>query len=199
MKSNSLVCALAGAFLLASPAVFGSHATAGPDVGVRVAELEKPSGRLGAFIVHDEPKPMPDLTFLDRDGAERTLADWNGKVVLLNLWATWCAPCKHEMPMLDRLQARLGSDAFEVVAVSLDRGGPKKPLTFYEKAGIEHLGFYIDKTMRLGSSLKAKGMPITVLFDAEGRELGRLTGPAEWDTDEAVNFISRIAGLAGTG
>jgi len=152
------------------------------------------TGAVATFVFKDTPMQLPPFTFIDAEGKERTLKDWRGKVVLLNLWATWCAPCIREMPHLDRLKAALGSDKFDVVAISVDRGGPAKPRAFRERTKVTHLEFYQDPTAKLGFALKAIGMPATLLLDAQGREIGRLVGPAEWDSAEAVRLIKAHIG-----
>lgn len=153
-------------------------------------------GQMAAFVFKKSPEELPDLPFQDKDGKSRTLKDWSGKVVLLNLWATWCAPCRKEMPSLDRLQAELGSDKFEVVAVSADKTGIEGARKFLEQIKVEKLGVYADPSVRIHSGLKAIGMPATLLLDTKGREVGRLVGPAEWDSDEAKTLI-RAAIAAG--
>ena len=147
-------------------------------------------GEMAAFVFKKQPEALPEFTFLDGTGKERTLKDWRGKVVLLNLWATWCVPCRKEMPGLDRLQATLGSDKFEVVAISADRTGLDGARKFLASVKSEKLGLYADPTVRITSTLKAIGMPATLLIDREGREIGRLTGPAEWDSPEAKALIA---------
>lgn len=146
-------------------------------------------GEMTAFVFRKVREPLPPTVFLDASGQERSLADWRGKVVLLNLWATWCAPCRKEMPSLARLQAELGSDRFEVVAVSVDKTGVEGAKKFLDQIKVENLAVYADPTIKLGSALKAVGMPSTVLIDGEGREIGRLVGPAEWDSDDAKRLI----------
>ena len=153
-------------------------------------------GQMAAFVFKKAPEELPELPFQDKDGKSRTLKDWGGKVVLLNLWATWCAPCRKEMPSLDRLQGELGSDKFEVVAVSADKTGVEGARKFLEQIKIEKLGVFADPSVRIHSGLKAIGMPATLLLDARGREIGRLVGPAEWDSDEAKTLI-RAAIAAG--
>src|SRR5262245_5037288 len=144
---------------------------------------------LAAFVFRKEPEALPEIKFLDADGRERTLADWRGKTVLLNLWATWCLPCRKEMPALDRLQATLGSDQIQVVAISVDRTGLTGAKKFLEETKTPNLGVYADPTARLASTLRAAGLPATLLIDKEGRELGRLLGPAEWDGEAARRLI----------
>jgi thiol-disulfide isomerase/thioredoxin len=146
-------------------------------------------GEMATFVFKKSPEPLTAFTFQDAGGKERTIADWKGKVVLLNLWATWCGPCRKEMPGLDRLQKTLGSDKFEVLALAVDRAGPDKARRFLEETKVERLPLYIDTTARAGSALRAIGMPTTLLLDAEGREIGRLVGPAEWDSEDALRLI----------
>jgi thiol-disulfide isomerase/thioredoxin len=146
-----------------------------------------------------EPKPVPEITFVDGAGKEVNLADFQGEVVVLNLWATWCAPCRHEMPSLDRLQARFGGNGLEVVALSLDRGDVGKVRAFYEELGISSLAIYHDPDGRAGRELGAPGLPTTIVIDRSGQEVGRLLGPAEWDSDEAIAVIEALVGPPGTG
>ncbi|CAN7418475.1 TlpA family protein disulfide reductase [Mesorhizobium sp. LjRoot246] len=141
------------------------------------------------FAVHEAPVPVPEISFEDANGQPKTLADFRGKVVLLNIWATWCAPCRKEMPTLDRLQAKLGGSDFEVVALSMDRAGPDKVKKFFAEIGIEHLALNIDTSGKAMFTLGALGLPMTLLIDREGEEIGRLIGPAEWDAPEMVAFI----------
>ena len=147
------------------------------------------TGQMAAFVFKKSPEPLPAFVFLDASGKERTLGDWRGKVVLLNLWATWCIPCRKEMPGLERLQKELGSDTFEVVAVSADRVGIEGAKKFLAGIKVSDLGVYADPTVRVTSTLKAIGLPATLLIDREGREIGRLTGPAEWDSAEAKALV----------
>jgi thiol-disulfide isomerase/thioredoxin len=147
---------------------------------------------MAAFVFKKDPETLPEVRFQDAHGAEKSLADWRGKVVLVNLWATWCAPCRKEMPALDRLQKELGSPKFEVVAISVDRTGLAGARKFLDETKVENLALYADPTTRLSSQLKAVGLPITVLLDTEGREIGRLVGPAEWDSEDAKRLIRAV-------
>jgi thiol-disulfide isomerase/thioredoxin len=151
-------------------------------------------GEMANFTVFEAPERPDPVSFVDSDGNERSFDDWKGQVVLVNLWATWCGPCRHEMPALDRLQAELGSDAFEVLAISLDRSGLDLPKAFYAENNIEHLALYNDASSRTGVALGVFGMPTTVLLDREGRLVGRLVGPAEWDAPDAVALMQAAIG-----
>jgi thiol-disulfide isomerase/thioredoxin len=151
------------------------------------------TGHMSAFVFAPAPTALPAFKFQDAEGKERTLADWRGKVVLLNLWATWCLPCRKEMPALDRLQAALGSDKFEVVALSVDRKGAEASKKFLDETKVERLALYVDPAARANTVLRALGLPVTLLIDREGREIGRLLGPAEWDSEDAMRLIRAVA------
>ncbi len=147
------------------------------------------TGKVAAFVYKTDPEPVPDFSFFDATQQTKSIEAFKGKVVLLNLWATWCSPCREEMPALDRLQNEMGSDRFEVVAVSVDKNGFDKARDFLKGIDIKSLAFYADPTARAASHVKAIGMPATLLVDAEGREIGRLMGPAEWDSPDAKRLI----------
>ncbi|MEA2927813.1 MAG: hypothetical protein QOG38_241 [Hyphomicrobiales bacterium] len=155
-------------------------------------------GEVAGVAVADEPDRVPDLSFHDASGKARTLSEWRGRTVLLNLWATWCVPCRKEMPALDALQGRLGSDGFEVVTINIDTRNLDKPKAWLQEAGIKQLGYYGDPSAKVFQDLKAvgkaTGMPTTLLIDRQGCELGVLAGPAEWASDDAVKLISAALG-----
>jgi len=144
---------------------------------------------MSKLVYAASPKTLPEIAFADESGQRRSLADWRGKVVLLNLWATWCAPCKIEMPGLNRLQAEMGGPEFEVVAVSLDKTGVEGPRKFLASSKLDKLALYIDGTGRLASNIGAIGLPATLILDREGREIARMLGPAEWDSAPAKAVI----------
>lgn len=147
------------------------------------------TGTLAAFLIHPEPKPLPDLAFQDGTGKPLKLSDWKGRVVLVNLWATWCAPCRKEMPDLSKLEKELGSDQFEVVAISVDRKGAEASAEFLKETGVDNLKLYIEPSTRIVNDLKSAGLPATLLIDRQGRELGRILGPADWASPEAVALV----------
>lgn len=148
-----------------------------------------PSDKEFSFSVLEAPRPLPELTFVDGEGEEMTPKAFEGQFVLLNIWATWCVPCREEMPSLDRLQARLGGPDFRVVPLSIDREGLPAVEAFYEELGLKALGIYVDQSGRASGKLGAAGIPTTLLVDREGREIGRKVGPAEWDSDEVVQVL----------
>jgi thiol-disulfide isomerase/thioredoxin len=154
-------------------------------VSIQPTRAQAPAG----FAVHESPRPLPEIQFDNGQGEAMSLADFRGKVVLLNIWATWCAPCRREMPTLERLQAELGGPDFEVVALSIDRQGRRVVADFYEELGLRQLGIYIDPSGKAPRELNALGVPTTLLIDRQGNEVGRLLGPAEWDSPEMVSFI----------
>ncbi|MGH6796918.1 MAG: TlpA family protein disulfide reductase [Roseiarcus sp.] len=144
------------------------------------------------FVRREAPAPVPELTFTDGEGKSQSLADFRGKIVLLNLWATWCAPCRKELPTLDRLQAALGGADFEVLALSVDRRGLDAVKKFYAVTGIQHLAIHVDSSSRAGFALATEGLPMTLLIDRRGQEIGRIFGPAEWDAPDMVDFLKSI-------
>jgi thiol-disulfide isomerase/thioredoxin len=147
-------------------------------------------GDMAALFIVDVVEDRKTIAFQDDSGGAVALGDWQGRIVLVNLWATWCPPCRAEMPALDALQARLGSEEFEVVAINIDRGGTAKGEAFYEEIGLENLGFYYDGTLPgLVRELAVIGMPTTLLIDRQGGEIARIAGPAEWASDDAVKLI----------
>ncbi|RWM93460.1 MAG: TlpA family protein disulfide reductase [Mesorhizobium sp.] len=158
------------------------------------------TGQVAALLPADPPQSLRGLAFNSPDGKPMTLADHAGKTVLLNLWATWCAPCRAEMPALDALQKEMGSDAFEVVAVNVDAGDDTKPKKFLEETGVESLGYYRDSTMALFNDLKTRGLalglPVTMLIDAEGCLIAHMNGPAEWSSPDAKRLVETALGKA---
>jgi len=166
------------------------------DIAQRLAPLAR--GEVAAVTVASRPLHLPDLAFRDGSGAEKKLSDWTGRTVLLNLWATWCAPCREEMPALDELQAKLGGDDFEVVAVNIDTRDAEKPKQWLSEVGVARLGYYADPNARVFTDLrtigKAFGMPTTLLVDKSGCEIASLAGPAEWASPDAVKLIEAALG-----
>ena len=150
-------------------------------------------GEVAALTMATSPLKLPDLAFEDADGKPRKLSDWRGKTVLVNLWATWCVPCRKEMPALDSLQTKLGGKDFEVVAINIDTRDPEKPKNFLKEANLTGLAYFTDTKAKVFQDLKsvgkALGMPTSILVDGQGCEIANLAGPAEWASDDAIALI----------
>lgn len=184
---------LAGAVLWSWPATGAD----GPPLKGRFAD---------AFQMPDQPRPAPEASFTTRDGQTVQLADFKGQVVLVNFWATWCAPCVEEMPTLDGLQQALGGEAFQVLAVSEDRGGLSKVEPFLrDELNLQALPIYLDQDGSLAQAFGLRGMPTTYLLNAQNQVVGGLEGPADWNSDAARALMQyyidqgREAGVIETG
>ena len=195
--SPKLLAMLAGAALLIAGGVYliGQGGGNPADREMPAALNEAAAGEVANFVPRPVPAAVPEVNFRDGDGRATSLADFRGKLVLLNLWATWCAPCREEMPELDKLQAMLGGDAFEVLALSVDSSGPEAPAAFLEEVGTEHLALYHDPTAKANFTLGAFGLPTTILIAPEGLEIGRMAGPANWASDDAVKLVEEALRL----
>ena len=157
----------------------------------RVAPLAK--GEVAAMQVAKESAPMPNVVFEGAGGAPRRLADYRGKTVLLNLWATWCIPCREEMPALDRLQRELGGEAFEVVAVNIDTNRLERRQPFLDSIGVKSLAFYADPKAEVFQALRAagkvEGLPTTWLIGKDGCEIGVMAAKADWASPDAIALV----------
>jgi thiol-disulfide isomerase/thioredoxin len=169
---KSLALALFGAIIAATPAM----------------AADSPEN----FVIQEPPQPVPQVEFKDASGQSHSLAEFRGKVVLVNIWATWCIPCRKEMPTLDRLQAALGGPDFEVVTLSIDRGGPDVVKKFYAEIGVQHLALRIDSSAKAMQALAVAGLPTTLLIDRQGLEVGRLVGPSEWDAPATIAYFKTV-------
>jgi len=139
----------------------------------------------------EEPRPLPELSFVDGAGRPLRLADFRGRAVLLNIWATWCAPCRKEMPSLNQLQAELGGPKFEVVALSVDEDGVPSVEAFYNELKLDNLAIYVDPSGAVMRTLRVLGVPTTLLVDTEGNEIGRALGPDQWNAPAVVRFLEQ--------
>ena len=161
--------------------------------GTAFAQSGGGSGKHRGFAMHKKPQTVPAIAFQDGDGRAVGPTALRGKVVVLNLWATWCAPCREEMPTLDRLQGQLGGKDFEVVALSVDQN-VELARKFFKQINVKNLRVYIDTSSDSLDKLKVLGLPVTLLLDRNGRELGRLVGPTQWDSPEMVEFLRSVIG-----
>ncbi len=155
--------------------------------------LAAPGADIPKFKRAETPTPLPPLNFQDAVGATRSLRDFPARLTVLNFWATWCAPCVKEMPSLDRLQTAVRGDDIRVLALSQDRGGLPVIEEFYRKTGLLNLDRLVDKTGGTARAVKLRGLPTTLVIDAEGREIGRVEGDLEWDAPDVVAWLKRLA------
>lgn len=180
---RALLGAAAGATLLA---------TAG---GRKAGANGLPNG-LHRLTTHAEPRPLPEgLAFTNAEGQPTTFDSLRGKALVVNFWATWCAPCVAEMPALDRLRAMVAGEGIEVLALSSDRGGRAQVEPFYQRIGIRNLGIWLDPRGGTGRALGVRVLPTTILVDRGGMEVARLLGEAEWDQPPVVAAVRRVTGM----
>jgi thiol-disulfide isomerase/thioredoxin len=200
IAATALVFAAGAALLYVNGDQSGKNAgslacAASREIAKDVAPLA--TGEVAAMSIASDPEPMPQVTFNGPDGQPRKLEDFKGKTVLLNLWATWCVPCRGEMAALDRLQAKAGSDAFEVVTVNIDTSRLDRPKAFLEEIGARNLAFYADPKAEIFFQLKqsghALGLPTTFLIDGKGCRIGSMQGPANWDSADGQALVIRTA------
>ena len=177
------------AVFLALTLILGIYGLQG--TGRKMPDAQAPANSLvmAAFIKHPVPKDIAAFSFADGAGTIVDLSHWKGKVVLLNLWATWCAPCRKEMPELGKLQKLLGSADFEVVALSEDLKGAEASAAFLKQVGADDLALYVDPKMTALNAVQSLGLPTTLLINRSGKEIGRLLGPAEWASPEAQDLV----------
>ena len=202
MRTNSarrlVILALAGIGLSAAGGFYATRGASGNSACVaarQTVERLKPLaiGEVAALHVVDDPAPAPNLVFFADDGAPKKLADFKGKAVLVNIWATWCIPCRQEMPALDKLEGDLGSPKFEVVPINIDQRNPDKPRAFLQEIGVKHLDYFYDQSVNVFQDLKAsttvEGLPISVLVGPDGCALGVINGPADWASADAAALV----------
>ncbi len=166
------------------------------DIAARITPLLK--GQVAAMVTANEPRKLTTVAFNGPDGKPMTLDHFAGKTVLFNLWATWCVPCREEMPALNALEKDMGSDRFQVVPVNIDTGDDEKPKAFLSETGVDSLGLYRDNTIEVFNSLKkeglAFGLPVTLLLDGKGCLISAMNGPAAWDSEDAKALIKGAIG-----
>ena len=163
----------------------------GLDTGALAALRE---GTLKKLVFAAAPHDVPQIPFVDADGAQHRLADWKGKYVLVNFWATWCAPCRKEMKSLERLQQAFGGDDFEVVTIATTRNTLPAIRRFFSEISVTDLPILIDDNARLSREMGVLGLPTTLLLNRDGQEIARLRGDAAWDSDSARAIVARLVG-----
>ena len=163
----------------------------------RATLKELRGGDMAKLVVHDQPRDRITATFRDLYGAPLTLADYSGKVVLLNIWATWCPPCRAEMPTIDRLAGEMEGPDFAVIALSTDRAGPERVAQFFDDIGIENLRVINDRSGKFSRQAGVLGLPVTLILDRQGREIARVLGDADWASPEARAILRRVIEMTG--
>jgi|UPI00071D2E75 thiol-disulfide isomerase/thioredoxin len=192
-----MVCPLGGkmrkfvATVLYTAFVLGANGAAAADLGA-LRDLRQ--GDMKKLIVHTEPKDLRGHDFVTVDGEAASLKDYEGKYVLVNFWATWCAPCRAEMPALDALNAEFGGEEFEVVTIATGRNPVPAMKKFFDEVQVETLPLHRDPKQELARKSAVIGLPLSVLIDPEGREIGRLIGDAEWHDDNARAVVQHLIG-----
>jgi thiol-disulfide isomerase/thioredoxin len=195
-RTSEAVQGMMGRVLRALAAVLLSVLVAGPAAATHSA-TEPSDGTVGSFQKVSPPRVLEDFSFYDSDGRVVRLSDFHGKVVLLNLWATWCPPCIRELPALDRLQGKLGGESFMVLSLSLDRVGRKTVERFFRRLGINNLSLFVDPGHATSAAFPIDVLPATFVLDREGRMVSFLRSYADWDAPEAADMIR--AHLGGSG
>lgn len=178
----------AALYIALSMGAIPAHADTAAAAALREGDMRK-------LIFHDTPESTTNAEFELADGeGTATLADYEGKYVLLNFWATWCAPCRHEMPMLSELQGTFGGDNFEVLTIATGRNSPAGISKFFDDIGIDNLPRHQDPKQQLAAQMGVFGLPITVIINPEGKEIARLRGDADWISDSAKAIIAELIG-----
>ncbi|MBG1233699.1 TlpA family protein disulfide reductase [Aestuariivirga litoralis] len=185
MNSNKTTIAA----LLALLVVAGIYWFMGGQGKVKMAPVAEEKLSMAAYIKQPQPKDLAPFAMVDASGAPKDISALKGKVTLLNLWATWCAPCRKEMPELAKLQKEMGGPDFQVVELSEDLKGYQASADFLKQVGADNLTLYADQKATALDAVKAPGLPVTLLLNREGQEVGRLLGPAPWASDEAKAII----------
>jgi thiol-disulfide isomerase/thioredoxin len=195
--SLALAALLYGAICLTANAGATDSGTTDLTATDRATLKELRGGDMAKLVVHSAPRDRISETFRDLHGNPLTLADYSGKVVLLNIWATWCPPCRAEMPTLDRLAGEMEGPDFAVIALSTDRGGVERVAQFFEDMQIENLRVMHDRSGKFSRQAGVLGLPVTLILDRQGREIARLLGDAEWDSPEAREILLQVIEMTG--
>lgn len=174
--------------LLYMSLALGANAAAADAYGI--AELRE--GDMRKLVVHDEPWEITEEPFALETGGEGRLSDYSGKITVVNFWAVWCEPCRHEMPMLSDLQEQLGGEDFEVVTIATGRNAPSAMKRFFEEIEVDNLPLHADPRMGMSRAMGVLGLPVTLVLDRNGQEIARMVGDADWSSDSATSILSHL-------
>ena len=192
MSGIGILGRLAAAVAIVGVATLGSTAIAAEGETLRALDQRTDGSRVLNLVVTDGPMEPPPIAFIDEAGEERSLADYRGTPVAVHFWATWCFPCRAEMPTMDALQRELG-DELAILPLSLDRGGAELVRNYYNDHDLTTLPIFIDEKMAAGRALRVHGIPATVFFDGEGAEVARVLGDRDWSDPDVVTLVRAIA------
>ncbi|KPA21582.1 Thiol:disulfide interchange protein TlpA [Shimia sp. SK013] len=187
-----LVYTASTVFAIAAGAFVAAPAARADEARDLAAIIEMREGDMRKLNFHSDPKPVSSKSFISEDGEDMTLEAFRGKIVLLNFWATWCAPCRHEMPMLSELQTQLGGDSFEVVTIATGRNMVPAMRKFFEDISVDNLPLHRDPKQLLAREMAVFGLPATLIVDANGKEIARLQGDADWSSENARAILSAL-------
>jgi len=188
--------AVAPALLYAALAAFANPAPARDLTAQQQSELTAlRDGDMRKLVVHDAAVPAPDIAFTDGEGAATSLPASNGRIRLVNFWATWCAPCRHEMPALAQLQRDRGGPDFAVIPIATGRNSPEAIARFATEAGVTDLPTFLDPKGKLAAAMSVPGLPVTVILDRDGDEIARMLGGADWNSSSARAIIDYLVAL----
>ncbi len=176
------------ALVLYTCMIFGANAALA-DMNQLAALRE---GDMKKLSFHSEPKPVSKSTYTMEDGSTGSLADYRGKIAVVNFWATWCAPCRKEMPMLSELQSELGGEDFDVVTIATGRNPPPAMKSFFDEIGVSNLPLHRDPKMQISREMGILGLPITIILNRDGQEIARMQGDAHWNSDSAKAIIKAL-------
>ncbi|MEM6577001.1 MAG: TlpA disulfide reductase family protein [Pseudomonadota bacterium] len=173
--------------------IFGANAAAADMYSI--ADLR--DGDMRKLVVHDAPWDISVEPFQLETGGEGQLSDYKGKITVVNFWAVWCEPCRHEMPMLSSLQAQLGGDQFEVVTIATGRNAPSAMQRFFDDIAVDNLPLHADPRMAMSRAMGVLGLPVTLILDREGQEIARMVGDADWSSESAKSILTHLIASPG--
>ncbi len=182
---------ICGPFILYALALLGANFAAASEQDFAAIQALR-EGSMKKLLFHEIPRPVSSEAFYDSNGAAVTLSEFRPKIVVLNFWATWCAPCLKELPTLDALNENLGGDKFEVLAVATGRSSPEDAAEFLLENNIDSLDLYLDPKLKFLRGTGVLGLPTTIVVNGDGNEIARLIGDADWNSESAIEIFEAL-------